>query len=341
MNLVSTRKVFITLAWILAAVISTDLFADYEVKLRDITLMKGIKKNRVYGYGLVVGLNGSGDGQSPLAKKTLNQFLSYAGIEMNENRLDAPNIAVVAVSAELNGFVGKGDLVDIQVASVGSARSIENGMLLQTVLKAGNGETYVVAGGVVGTGGANQPRRGMIAAGGIVERDVGKELGLFKENQPFQLILKNPSLPMASAIKEAIETANPDVAVTIQDYKQIQVAGKNATALTHKVISDILNLPVNMESAATVVIDKQTGVIVGGQDVRIDTAFVSLPGLNIALKDGQSDKVKNLSGVIKANTTVNDLANEFNGLGIKPLDLISIFTALKKAGALNAEIIIQ
>ncbi len=331
----------IYLLWLLALVLSTELFADYEVKIRDVTSMKGIKKNRVYGYGLVVGLNGSGDGQSALAKKTLNQFLSYSGIEMNENRLDSANIAVVAVSAELNGFVDKGDLVDVQVASVGSARSIENGLLLQTVLKAGNGQTYVVAGGVVGTGGMNQPRRGMLASGGIVEREVGKELGLFKENQPFQLILKNPSLTMASALKEAIETANPDIVVTIQDYKQIQVAGKNTTAMTHKVISEILNLPVNVESAATVVIDKQTGVVVGGQDVRIDSAFISLPGLNIALKDGQSDKIKNLSGVIKANTTVNDLANEFNGLGIKPSDLISIFTALKKAGALNAEIIIQ
>ncbi|MBN8218192.1 MAG: flagellar basal body P-ring protein FlgI [Spirochaetes bacterium] len=313
------------------------LFGDYEVKIRDVATLKGLKKNRLYGYGLVVGLPGTGDGGSALARKTLGQFLTYAGIDADNSQLNTANMAVVAVSCELSGFVEKGDTVDVQVASIGSAKNLENGLLLQTALKSSAGQIYAMAGGVVGTGSEKQPRRGLIAAGAIVERSLAAD-GLFKENAPVQLVLKNPSLTTATTLKDAIEGANPDLTVTIQDYKQLTISSRVAQALTFKALADVLNLPVSVESAATIVIDKATGVVVGGQDVRVDTSFISLPGLKIAVKEGQGAQ---FSGVFKGTATVNDLAGEFNGLGIKPADMISIFLALKKAGALNAEIIVQ
>ncbi len=314
------------------------VLADYVAKVKEITVLKGVKKNQIYGYGLVVGLNGTGDGRSMLTRKTIGQYLSFAGIEMDEKQLDTANAAVVAVSAELSGLIEKGDLVDIQVASIGGARSIENGLLIRTYLKAGNGQTYVVAGGVVGTGSEKQPRRGLVPGGGIVEKSAGQEVGFVKENQPVELLLKNPSLTMASSLKESIENANPEVTVNILDFKQINLVGKNPQALSFKAISEILNLSVPVESSATIVIDRQTGVVVGGQNVRVDTSFISLPGLQIIVKEGERSP---LSGIFKGNTTVNDLATEFNSLGIKPNEMVSIFTALKKAGALNADIVVQ
>lgn len=313
------------------------VFGEYEVKLRDLATVKGLKKNRLYGYGLVVGLPGTGDGQSGLTRKTLGQFLSYSGIEADDSRLETANVAIVAVTCELTGFAEKGDVVDVQVASIGSAKSIENGLLLQTALKSSAGQTWVVAGGVVGSGAEKQPRRGLIAAGGIVEKSLTAE-GVFKENTPVTLVLKSPSFISANAIKEAVEGANPDIAVTIQDYKQVILSPRVPQSLTFKALADILNLGVTVESGATVVIDKNTGVVVGGQDVRVDTSFISMPGLKIAVKEGAPNP---LSGVIKGTATVNDLAGEFNNLGIKPAEMISIFLALKRAGALNADVIVQ
>jgi flagellar P-ring protein precursor FlgI len=313
------------------------LFGDYEVKIRDIASLKGLKKNRLYGYGLVVGLPGTGDGGSALARKTLGQFLSYSGIDADNSQLNTANMAVVAVSCELTGFVEKGDTVDVQVASIGSAKNLENGLLLQTALKSSGGQIYAMAGGVVGTGAEKQPRRGLVVGGGIVEKSLAAD-GLFKENAPVQLVLKNPSITTATTLKETIEGANPDLTVTIQDYKQITLSSRVAEALTFKALADVLNLTVSVESAATIVIDKTTGVVVGGQDVRVDTSFISLPGLKIVVKEGQAAQ---FSGVFKGTATVNDLAGEFNSLGIKPSEMISIFMALKKAGALNAEILVQ
>lgn len=312
-------------------------FGEYEVKLRDLATLKGLKKNRLYGYGLVVGLPGTGDGQSGLTRKTLGQFLTYAGVQTDDSRLDTANVAIVAVTCELTGFSEKGDVVDVQVASIGSAKNIENGLLLQTALKSSAGQTWVVAGGVVGSGAEKQPRRGLVAAGGIVERTLTAE-GVFKENSPVTLVLKTPSLITANAVKEAVEAANPDLLIAIQDYKQIVISPRVPQALTFKALAEVLNLGINIESAATVVIDKQTGVVVGGQDVRVDTSFISMPGLKIAVKEGSPNP---LSGVLKGNTTVNDLAGEFNNLGIKPSEMISIFMALKRAGALNADIVVQ
>ena len=316
------------------------LNAEFEAKIKDVAFLKGIQKNRLYGYGLVVGLAGTGDGRSELAKKTLSQFLNSAGVEAKEATLEGANTAVVAVSADMTGFLNKGETLDIQVASIGSAKSIENGMLLQTVLKGPDGQIWAVAGGIVGngTGAEKSPRRGLIGGGATMVKEIAKEVSPFKENQPLTLVLKNPSLTLAVAIKEAVEGANPDVSLSIVDDRLMTLSSKNPSAMTWKAISELLNLAISVDGAATVVIDRQTGVVVGGQSIRVDTSFISLPGLRVAVKPGA---VSPISGVLKANTTVNDLATEFNNLGIKPSEMIAIFYALKKAGAMNAEVIVQ
>ncbi|HMB00457.1 MAG TPA: flagellar basal body P-ring protein FlgI [Spirochaetota bacterium] len=316
---------------------SSYLSAAYEVTVRDITYIKGIKKNIVSGYGLVVGLDGTGDSRNELTRKTINKYLAHNGMDMSEERLLTENAAVVAVSAALNGFIRKGDLIDVQAASIGDAESIDNGMLLQTVLRGPDKEIYVVVNGIVNSGSGENinPRRGVVASGGIVERAAGRK-NTYMEQNDLVLVLKKASVANVSRLKQKIEEENSKLQAEIIDYKQLRLVKKDNTALKYETIAAVMDLKLKIKSIARVIIDKQTGVVVAGDNVRVDSAFVSLPGMNV-----QIEEEKKLNNVLSRNNTVSELATAFNNLGVEPEEVVSIFLALKKCGALNAEIIVQ
>lgn len=315
-------------------------WGDYEVKLGDLVFVDGIKKNVVTGYGLVVGLSGTGDSRNRLTKKTIHQYLNFVGIQSEIDQLNTKNAAIVAVSAELHGLYEKGDLVDVQVASVGDAISVDNGLLLQTVLKAANGDNYVVAAGVVNVSalgdGANRTR-GQVAAGGIVERPLRN--GEILENKAqLTLNLKSSSVQSLYKIKELIEKKYLALDSTIVDYKKIKIFHRESKAITFKTLSQLFNEVIPISPSAKIVIDKNSGIVVVANNVKIDSAFISLPGLSIEVEG--EDKIQ-ANNVINNNATIQELAQEFNAIGLSPEKIVSIFIALKKSGAINADIITQ
>ena len=325
--------------FLLSILAGTHAFGGYQSKISDLVSIEGIKKNFLTGYGLVVGLNGTGDSRSALTRRSINQYLSHLGIIMEERNLDTENAAAVAVVAELRGFYEKGDLVDIQVASLGDSESLENGMLLQTVLKAPDGETYAVASGVVSISGSDNgsSSRGVVISGGIIEKNI-KDFSTFNFSNGVVLNLKHPSIALAHTIKTAVETQFPDLQAHVIDYKKLEITSKTLTPLEIKQIADIFVLEVEVNPPAKIVIDRNTGLVVVANDVRIDSAFISLPGITVSV-DGE--QTANIADVIEKNTTIQDLARNFNKIGLDPDKIISIFSALKHSGALNAEIITQ
>ena len=315
------------------------VFGNYEVRIGDLVFVNGIKKNVVTGYGLVVGLNGTGDRRNRLTRNAINQYLEFVGVKSEIDQLNTRNAAAVAVSAELNGLYEKGDLANVQVASICDAQSIDNGLLLQTVLKSANGDNYVVASGVVNVspGSRANNTRGQIIGGGIIEKPIENKENLEKKSELI-LNLKSSSIQNLHHIKEIITEKYVELDSTIINYKKVRIYHKRGEAISFKTLSELFDEVISVSPSAKIVIDKNSGIVVAANNVKIDSAFISLPIGNIDVRD--EDKLK-INNVLKNNTTIVELAEEFNKLGISPDNIVSIFTALKKSGAINADIITQ
>ena len=328
--------------WLLSSflILSTTVFADYEVRVGDLVFVDGIKKNIVTGYGLVAGLSGTGDSRNKLTKKTINQYLNFVGIQSEVELLHTKNVAIVAVSAELHGLYEKGDLVDVHVASVGDAENINNGLLLPTTLKSANGDNYVVAAGVVVVN-ANEVEgrqtRGQVIAGGIVETPLRSE-EILENKSELILNLKSASVQRIHKIKELIREKYLELNSTIIDYKKIKISHKEGRAITFKTLSELFNEFILVSPSAKIIIDKNSGIVVVANNVKIDSAFVSLPGISIEIEGQEQTKINN---ILQNNATIQELAEGFNSIGLSPDKIISIFIALKKSGAINADIITQ
>ena len=315
------------------------IFAEYPAKIGEIVYIEGIKKNIVTGYGLVAGLKGTGDSLNHLTQKTIHQYLSYLGVKSEERSLRTKNTAVVAVTAELTGLYEKGDLVDVHVASIGDAGDIENGLLIQTTLKSAGGETYVVASGIIEShfGGDGSPTRGVIADGGIVEAPLRRvEDPEFRNGLLLNLRIAN--IHTANQIKKIIEKKYPRLTVTGMDPKKITIEDKEKKKIDWETVSTIFNETVSIEPLPKVIVDKNTGIVVVAPNVHIDSICISLPEMSISLNGENQGAIHE---VLKGSASVSELAEEFSRIGLSPRKIISIFIALKKSGAMNAEIITQ
>jgi len=315
------------------------LTGEFEVSLRDISYIKGIKKNVVSGVGLIVGLEGSGDSRNLLTRDAVQKYLSHHGLHVNERDIVTKNTALVALSAETFGLLRKGDILDVHAASLNDAKNIENGLLLPSTLRGGDGTVYVVASGIVITGKSGQGlelRRGIIPGGGIIEQTIGGEGDYFKDSKSFSLVFNQPSLETMVRVQDIIRAEFPSLVVTISDLRQMKIASEDIP-ITYSDVAKIQNLQVKQQSRPRIVIDRKSGVVVVSEQVRIDTAFISMPGFNAEVGTQQNE----VSKIINSAATVGDLAKEFNSIGIQPSDISVIFTALAKCGAINADIIIQ
>ena len=204
------------------------LWGDYTTKVRDVVVIEGVKRNVFTGYGLVVGLPGTGDSQSALAKKSLRRYLEFSGLDIEEQSLQTRNIASVAVSSRVYGFASKGDQVQIDVASVGDAKDIDNGLLLTTTLKGADGAVYIVAQGIVHTGDRVNARRGTIPLGGVVERSFGTMQELLSGGSSLNFKLKVPSFETMESLRQVVD-AQGRLRITILDNKRFQNAGCRKT----------------------------------------------------------------------------------------------------------------
>lgn len=346
------------------------VFAEaVPVRIKDLAKVQGVRSNQLVGYGLVVGLNGTGDStKSTETLQSVVNIMKNFGITISQSSLKPKNVAAVIVTATLPPFVREGDTIDVTVSSMGDAKSIQGGTLVQTPLQAGNGITYAVAQGAVSTGGfsaggggnraqKNFPTVGISPNGAIVERSVEDDLGNMNS---LSLSLTKADFTTASRIAEAVNSrygsiaraANPGrIDISVPPYYRNNIVSFVAT---------LEELAVKPDMAAKVVINERTGTIVMGGDITVGDVAITQGGLTVKISSeedvvqpppfsyGRTGKVKKKetdveespasSIVLPSTADVEDIVGALNAVGATPRDIISILQAMKASGALHAEL---
>ncbi|UCF15626.1 MAG: flagellar basal body P-ring protein FlgI [Phycisphaerales bacterium] len=346
-------------------------------RIKDIVDIQGLRSNPLTGVGLVVGLDKSGD-SALLSQQMLTNLLRDSGLVLQPTDLTGGNVAVVWVTAELGPFAREGSRIDVDVSAIGGAKSLQGGKLLPTPLKGLDGQVYAIAEGGISIGGwtasgdqasitKNHQTVGRIPDGATVEKE---EIATFVEqiggNRVISLNLRNVDFSTARQVCRAINQDFPDSAVVIDAGTiQVKIPKQMAWADIAGFIDDITKPDVKVDAPAVVVINERTGTIVVGENVGIsavaisqgslvvkikETAFVSQPtapfsdaGTTVTVPDtsiGVDEKDAHLIPISRS-VTVSELAKNLNAIGATPRDLIAIFNALKKAGALQARLVIM
>jgi len=323
-------------------IIIFQLYAVPTVRIKDIAYLMGVRSNQLLGMGIVTGLAGKGDSSSSsLLKTVLSNLLSNFDLVIEPNEIKSKNCAVVMVNADLPSFARSGDNIDLHVSSIGDAKSLEGGMLLQTNLKAANGKIYAVAQGrVVAPAGKESLKTvGTVARGAMIEREV---LSSFVENNIVRVVLRNPDFVTANNVAAAFKTAftastvnTIDAAmieVSIPEERQNNIIGFIAQLETISIIPDI---------AGKVVIDPQSDIIIIGENVRIGKVAVSYKQMNVNVSPVFSDEETTPENfVFKDTTSVEDMVNLLREVGLKAETIMGILQAIEKAGALFGTLII-
>jgi flagellar P-ring protein precursor FlgI len=347
----------------------TGVLLSAQVRLKDVTHLRGEEDLSLIGYGLVVGLDGSGDGSSSqVTVQSIKNMLERFGISVPMNKIRPNNVAAVMVTATVPAFTKSGSRFDVTVASVGDAKSLEGGNLLMTPLLDEEHNKYAVAQGEVSVGGftagskqasvkSNYTLVGRIPNGAMLEREV---VGQVVRDGDLLINLENSDYTTAQRVADAINTEFDLRLASPLDPTTVQVIVPDSVSATNRLvafISRIENLSVTPEQKARVVINERTGTIVAGGNVRITAVAVSHGSLTIKVNSetesqwagpfGQSQSSSDVavmpeSGqvmVLRAST-VEELVQALNAIKVTPRDLISIFQALKSAGALQAELVV-
>lgn len=342
-------------------------------RIKDIVEIEGVRDNMLVGYGLVVGLNGSGDSlnNTPFTKQSLIAMLERLGVNTQGQKLNTGNVAAVMVTATLPPFTNQGGRIDVTVSALGDANSLQGGTLLVTPLMGADGEIYAVAQGPVNISGysasgeagtivQNIPTTGRIPSGAIVERELEFQLSDYTE---IRLALRNPDFTTARRIAKAINgftSSSVAIAENSSSVKMRKPASYPGTIVD--LITDVEQLPIQPDQIAKVVIDERSGVIVMGADVRISTVAIAQGNLTIKISEtpqvsqpnpfsdqGQTVVVPRTDidvnsgedvrlGVLDSGVTLQDLVTGLNKLGVTPRDMITILQAIKSAGALQADV---
>lgn len=321
---------------------ATTLEAEVPVKIKNLCFIDGYKINQVYGYGLVVGLQGTGDSKSSLTKNSLKNVLNSIGLQ-DENP-STKNTAAVIISAIVPPNLRIGEKVDVYVSSIGDAKSLAGGVLIQSPLRGADGNIYIVAQGKVAFP-AGEDRRsgvktsGIITGGGIAEREIKPDflVRTADNKDAIQLVLKSWDYSTADKILKALKKKLKRSDVAIAENGRISVTVDTEIPLV-EFISTIENIEVVPDAKAIVVINERDGTIVTGGNVTLSEAMVSKRGLTIQIE--KSDK-KVSSAYIKESSTVKDLVDALNAVGASTDDIISILKGLKDAGALHADLVIR
>lgn len=344
--------------------------AARAVRIKDIANIKGVRANQLVGYGLVVGLDGTGDGNKALfTTQSMVSMLEKMGITVDSDDIKVKNVAAVMVTAELPPFAKAGSRIDALVSSVGDAKNLQGGTLLLTPLKAANGQVYAVAQGAVNTGGfsasgsgasiqKNFPTVARLIGGALIERDLNIE---FNQRQALTLSLRQPDFTTVSRVTDAINALFYDPIASATDGGTVEVQVPTAyTGNLVELVSMIEKLDVKPDLAARVVINERTGTVIMGENVRLSTLAIAHGNLSIVIRessqvsqprpfsDGRTVVTPNTDisvdeggqqlVVIPSGANIGQVVNALNALGVSPRDLIAIFQAIKAAGALQAEL---
>ena len=313
------------------------LTAKNPVRIKDIAIIDGIRENHLMGFGLITGLQGRGDSKGfKLTQKMLQNLALNHGFNISTEDINSKNIAAVLVTTKIGPFARKGDLIDITISSIGDSKSLEGGILLQTALKASDGNTYAAAQGRIIAGSKNQNTQtsATIPDGAIIEREI---ISNFVNNDKIKIILKYPDFVTANQITEIILTLNKNLKLSAIDPGMIEIIlGEEEKKNPVGFIAKLEVLTVTPDYVSTVVIDKKTGVIVMGEDIIIQECSVSTSYAQV--KIGSSKSKKN-NFEIKSQT-VGELVKILNEIGLNNNEIISLIESIHKIGAINAKFIL-
>lgn len=345
------------------------------IRLKDLVEFDGVRGNDLIGYGLVVGLNGTGDGlrNAPFTEEILTSVLERLGVNVTGEQFRPKNVAAVFVTATLPPFSRAGGQIDVTVSAIGDANSLLGGTLVMTPLTAADGDIYAVAQGTIIAGGVSAegdagsvvqgvPTSGIIPAGARVEQEVAFD---FSSMQQIRLALRSPDFTTAQRIEQVINQSLGRSAARMLDAGTVSldVERSGARSPAH-LLSRIENLSVQPEMKARVVIDQSSGTIVLGSDVRISQVAVSQGNLTLRIDESpiavqpnpfarggtivvpRTDaRVEEEPGIglaeIPAGTSLSEVVAGLNALGVAPRDMIDILKTIKAAGALHAEFVVR
>ncbi|WP_373354973.1 flagellar basal body P-ring protein FlgI [Pseudoroseicyclus sp. CXY001] len=345
------------------------------VRLKDLVEFDGVRSNDLLGYGLVVGLNGTGDGlrNAPFTEEIMTNILERLGVNVTGEQFRPRNVAAVLVTAQLPPFARAGAPIDVTVSAIGDASSLLGGTLVMTPLNAADGQIYAVAQGTIIAGGISAegeaarvtqgvPTAGVIPAGATVEREVAFE---FSQLDSMRLALRTPDFTTAARIEAAINGSfgRPVALMLDAGTVEIDITGTGAASPAHAV-GRIENILVEPEIRARVVVDQRSGTIVMGEDVRISRVAVSQGNLTLRIEEapivvqpnpfspGEVVVVPRTNAAIQEDpgtglvelpggTSLSEVVAGLNALGVAPNDMIDILKSIRAAGALHAEFIVR
>ncbi len=349
--------------------------AAQPVRIKDLVEVDGVRSNDLVGYGLVVGLNGTGDGlrNSPFTEEIMTNILERLGVNVTGEQFRPRNVAAVLVTGRLPPFARTGGQVDVTVSAIGDAKSLLGGTLIMTPLNAADGQIYAVAQGTVIAGGAEAegdaarvvqgvPTSGVIPSGARVEREVPFD---FANLSSLRLALREPDFTTAARIEDVINRSLGRRAAVMMDAGTIQVNLQNTGASSPaRAVVAIENLAVEPQRRARVVVDQRSGTIVMGADVRISRVAVSQGNLTLRIEeaplaiqpnpfaDGETVVVPRTGASIEeepgiglaevpTGTSLSEVIAGLNALGVSPRDMIDILKSIKAAGALHADFVVM
>ncbi|UJQ95424.1 flagellar basal body P-ring protein FlgI [Mariluticola halotolerans] len=358
------------IALILTLTLGTQAFAA-AARIKDIVNIEGVRDNQLVGYGLVVGLNGTGDSlnNSPFTKQSLQAMLERLGVNTRGETVRTANVAAVMVTANLPAFATQGSRMDVSVSALGDADSLQGGTLLVTPLLGADGEVYAIAQGSVLINGfsvsgeaatiiSGVPTTGRISSGALIEREIDFKLGA---QRSLRLALRNPDLTTARRIALGINDFIGTATAVPEDPATVRVTlPRNFNGNIVDLLTDIEQLVVQTDLPAKIVIDENSGIIVMGKDVRVATVAVAQSNLTVTIAEtpeavqpeplslGETvilprtdlnvESAGSNLALVPESVTLQELVDGLNALGIAPRDLIAILQAIKSAGALQAEI---
>jgi len=324
------------------AILIVSLNALAANRLKDIVSIKGVRDNPLIGYGLVIGLNGTGDGGGEVTNSSLRKMFETLGLDAPKE-VSSKNVAAVIVTAKLPPFGRIGQKLDVTVSSIGDSNSLAGGTLLVTPLKGGDGKVYAVANGALSIGGLVQGAKfattGAIPNGATIEQEIALS---FDNKKSIRLSLNRPDFTTAARVVKTINENLGGLFASASDSATIDlIIPTNYEREIVNLIAIVENYRVNQDQKAKIVINEKTGTIVAGGDVTLNRVAISHGDLTIEVGDandkGKGGKKGSLF-MIEQKTTLKELVNALNAIGTNPDDLISIFQTLKSNGALIADI---
>ena len=328
------------------SVLSILIASDWAnaARLKDIASIRGVRENQLVGYGIVVGLKGTGDGKSEFTSKSMSRMLDKLGMKLDNADVQSKNVAGVIITATLPAFAKAGNPLDITVSSIGDASSLQGGTLLQSPLRAGNDQVFAVAQGTVTVGGDGKEMHltsGRIPNGAIIEKDVQSD---FASRKMFRLTLHNPDFTTAARTVLTINKELSGQYASAKDAGTIDIitpfAYENRGV---ELLATIESINVNPDTRAVVIINEKTGTVVIGEKVKVSKVAVAHGGISVKVGGDGKDKKDKPTGdekmaVLDSGVSVGDLVQNLNKLGVSPKDLITLLQAIKSAGALHGEL---